>query len=153
EPAPLMKVVEVIAGLRTAAQVMPRLLALVEALGHAAIPVQDAPGFVANRIGRAILTEGARLVAERIATPQAVDRIARDTLGLRMGPFELLDLIGLDISLPVMEQLYEAFRQEPRLRPPAFLSLRQAAGLNGKRSGGGFHASDEAQATEPPLPP
>lgn len=151
EPALVMRVVEVIAGLRTGDAVMPQLMSLVEKLGHAAVRVEDAPGFVVNRIGRALLTEGARIVAEKIATPQAVDRIARDTLGLRMGPFELLDLIGLDISLPVMEQLYEAYRQEPRLRPPAFLGLRRAAGLNGRRAGGGFYAKAEAPHDAEPV--
>jgi len=151
EPAPVMRVVEVIAGLRTDQTVMPRLISFVETLGHAAVRVEDAPGFVVNRVGRALLTEGARIVAEKIATPQAVDRIARDTLGLRMGPFELLDLIGLDISLPVMDQLYDAYRQEPRLRPAPFLRLREAAGLHGRRAGGGFYAEPEKIGDAPAL--
>ncbi|MBP7565341.1 MAG: 3-hydroxyacyl-CoA dehydrogenase [Burkholderiaceae bacterium] len=153
EPAPLMRVVEVIAGLRTAPALTARLQALVARLGHTPVPVQDSPGFVANHIGRALLTEGARIVAEQVATPAAVDRVARETLGLRMGPFELLDLIGLDISLPVMEQLHAAFRHEPRLRPPAFLALRSAAGLNGRRSGAGFYLPPPAPATPDPAVP
>jgi len=153
EPAPLMRVVEVIAGLRTDPALLPRLCALVERLGHAPVVVRDSPGFVVNHIGRALLTEGARIVAEQVATPALVDRVARETLGLRMGPFELLDLIGLDISLPVMEQLHADFRHEPRLRPPAFLALRAAAGLHGRRSGAGFHLpSAPAETAQPPAP-
>lgn len=147
EPAPLMRAVEVIAGLRTAPEVLARMVAFVRGLGHTPLEVRDAPGFVVNHIGRALFIEGSRIVDEGVAQPAVVDRIARATLGLRMGPFELLDLIGLDISLPVMEQLYREFREEPRLRPPAFLSSRVAAGLLGRKTGEGFyrHPQEGAQ--------
>ncbi|NML32873.1 3-hydroxyacyl-CoA dehydrogenase [Paraburkholderia sp. G-4-1-8] len=141
EPAPLMRVVEVIPGLRTAPELVPQLSGFVTGLGHQAVVVRDSPGFVVNHIGRALLTEGARIVAENIATPEVVDEVARKQLGLRMGPFELLDLIGLNISLPVMEQLHSDFRHEPRLRPPAFLAIRVAAGLHGRTTGSSFYTS------------
>jgi 3-hydroxybutyryl-CoA dehydrogenase len=147
EPAPVMRVVEVIEGLRTAPGLTAMLSAFVVRLGHTPVQVRDAPGFVVNHVGRALLVEGSRIVAERVATAEAVDRVCRDTLGLRMGPFELLDLIGLDVSLPVLEQLYADFRHEPRLKPAAFLALRNAAGLHGGARGGGFFGGT------PPAPP
>jgi 3-hydroxybutyryl-CoA dehydrogenase len=151
EPAVLMRVVEVIAGLRTDPEVLKELTNLVQKLGHAPIAVRDSPGFVVNHVGRALLVEGARVVAENVTSPAVVDRICRETLGFRMGPFELLDLIGLDVSLPVMEQLYTDFQHEPRLRPPTFLSLRKAAGLLGRRQGGAFSSGAPA-APVPPIP-
>jgi len=135
-----MRAVEVIKGTRTSPEIVEQLTAFVRTLGHTPVEVGDAPGFVANHIGRALFVEGARIVEEQVAKPAVVDRIARMTLGLRMGPFELLDMIGLDVSLPVMEQLYHAYREEPRLRPPAFLSSRVSAGLLGRKSGAGFYA-------------
>jgi len=149
EPAPLMRAVEVIKGAWTLPEIVDQLVSLVRDFGHTPVQVCDAPGFVANHVGRALFIEGARIVDERVAKPASIDRIARMTLGLRMGPFELLDMIGLDVSLPVMEQLYHEYREEPRLRPPAFLSGRVAAGLLGRKSGAGFYTYGVGNDQEP----
>ncbi len=152
DPAPLMRVVELIPGLRTDAALVAALQQQVQAWGHRAVVVRDAPGFVVNHIGRALLTEGLRIVHEGVTTPAVVDRIARATLNLRMGPFELLDLTGIDTTLPVTEQLYRDFQHEPRLRPTPLLALRLAAGLPGGRGRPGFAAEAGEEGTAEPWP-
>jgi 3-hydroxybutyryl-CoA dehydrogenase len=104
-PAPLMRVVEIIPGVRTAEPIVATLTAFVRRLGHQPVIAQDTPGFVVNHAGRGLLTEALQVLDEGVATAADVDRIARDVLGLRMGPFELLDLTGLDVSHPVLESI------------------------------------------------
>lgn len=153
DPVPLMRTVEVIRGLRTDDKAFELAMALVEQVGHTPIAVADSPGFLVNLIGRALLTEGLRLSQEHIATPQAIDTILRASLGLRMGPFELLDLIGLDISGATIEQIYASFQYEPRLRPTPELSLRKAAGLLGRKTGQGFYpCATQGDAFHRPSP-
>jgi 3-hydroxybutyryl-CoA dehydrogenase len=153
DPVPLIRIVEVIPGLRTAPAVIDVVDELVRRIGHRPIHVDDSPGFLVNHLGRGLLTEGARIVAERIADPAVVDRVLVDVLGLRVGPFELLDLTGLDVSLPVMEQIYAQFYDEPRFRPAAFLALRCAAGFTGRKSGAGFYRYAEGRRVPDPEPP
>src|SRR5690606_38898596 len=111
-PVPLMKVAEVIAAVRTAPAVVQRLSELTEGTGHRAVVTADQPGFLINHAGRGLYTEGLRIVAEQVATPADVDDVLREALGFRMGPFELLDLPGLDVSSRVMASIYEQFQQE-----------------------------------------
>jgi 3-hydroxybutyryl-CoA dehydrogenase len=153
EPVPLMRIVEVIPGLRTAPAVVSALTALMRRIGHQAVVVKDFPGFVVNHIGRAVLTEGLRIVSEQIAPVGVIDRIVRHSLGLRMGPFELLDLIGLDVSQPVTEQIYQDFQHEPRLRPTPLLLLQVAAGLLGRKTRQGFyrHSADGLDVPDTPA--
>lgn len=152
DPVPLMRIVELIPGLRTDPYVLDVLDALVGRIGHRAVRVADSPGFLVNHAGRGLYTEGARIVAERIAGPDVVDSVLRESAGFRMGPFELLDLIGLDVSLPVMVQIYAQFYQEPRFRPAPFLTLRRAAGLLGRRTGEGFYRHPRSQQSYKPVP-
>ncbi|MDF7774778.1 3-hydroxyacyl-CoA dehydrogenase [Sphingomonas sp. AOB5] len=148
-PVPLMKIAEVIPGVLTAPDVAPRLVALVEGAGHRAVTAADQPGFLVNHAGRALYTEGLRLVEERVTDFAGVDRIVREGMGFRMGPFELLDLTGLDVSGAVMQSIYDQFQQDPRYRPSPLVPPRIAAGVFGRKTGRGFYAYPEGQKVEP----
>ena len=139
-PVPLMKVVEVIAAVRTSAATVSRLEALVQTTGHRAVVAADQPGFLVNHAGRGLYTEGLRLLEEGVAEVAAIDRLLREAVGFRMGPFELLDLTGLDVSCKVMETIYQQFQQEPRFRPSSLVAPRIAAGLFGRKSGAGWYS-------------
>ncbi|MBB4285190.1 3-hydroxyacyl-CoA dehydrogenase [Roseospira goensis] len=155
-PVPLMTVVEVIRGSRTAPAVTDALARLAEAWGHTAVHVLDTPGFLVNHAGRGLYTEGLRVVQEGVADPVTVDRILRDCAGFRMGPFELLDLTGIDVSFPVMEQIYRQFFDEPRFRPTPLAAQQVAAGLYGRKTGQGFyryHDGTRETPAEPSAPP
>lgn len=138
-PVPLMKVVEVIDGVRTAPGVTERLVDLARAVGHTPVRAKDTPGFLVNHAGRAYGTEALRILAEGVAEFHEIDDILRDGAGFRMGPFELLDFTGLDVSQPVMESIYHQFYEEPRFRPSPVLVQRRQGGLLGRKSGRGFY--------------
>jgi 3-hydroxybutyryl-CoA dehydrogenase len=144
-PVPLMRVVEVVEGARTEPAVAADLAALAERLGHAPVRVKDSPGFLVNHAGRGYGTEALRLLGEGVAGFDAIDDILREAAGFRMGPFELFDLTGLDVSHPVMESIYRQFYDEPRLRPSPLLAQRRAAGLLGRKSGEGFYRYEEGR--------
>jgi 3-hydroxybutyryl-CoA dehydrogenase len=144
-PVPLMRIVEIIGGVRTAPQALQTLDGLVAATGHAGVRVQDTPGFLINHAGRGYGTEALRLVQEGVASFAEVDAIMREQVrfqggGFRLGPFELLDLTGLDVSQPVMESIYRQFYDEPRFRPSFVGAQRAAGGLFGRKTGEGFYA-------------
>ncbi len=153
-PVTLMKIVEVVRGERTADEVIARLSALAESAGHFVATTPDSPGFLVNHAGRAYGPEALRIVAEGIATPAQVDRILKDCLGFRMGPFELFDLVGLDISHAVMESIHAQYYQEPRYTPSALVPPRLAAGLLGRKTGEGFYryVDGKMQLDEQPAP-
>ncbi len=153
-PVTLMKIVEVVRGERTAAEVIERLSALAESAGHFVAITPDSPGFLVNHAGRAYGPEALRIVAEGIATPAQIDRILKDCLGFRMGPFELFDLVGLDISHAVMESIHAQYYQEPRYTPSALVPPRLAAGLLGRKTGEGFYryVDGKMQVDEQPAP-
>jgi 3-hydroxybutyryl-CoA dehydrogenase len=138
-PVPLMKVVEVIAGLRTGARVCRQLAEYARQMGHTPVQASDTPGFIVNHAGRGYGTEALRIVSEGIADFATIDRILRDQAGFRLGPFELLDLTGLDVSHPVMESVYRQYYEEARYRPSAITAQRLAGGLLGRKSGEGFY--------------
>jgi 3-hydroxybutyryl-CoA dehydrogenase len=148
-PVPLMKVAEVIPGLRTDADAVASMRTLLGEIGHRAIVCRDAPGFLINHAGRGLLTEGLRIVEEQVAAETDVDRVMREAAGFRMGPFELLDLTGLDVSLPVLELIYAQFHQEPRYRPSHQPAVRVAGGLFGRKSGEGFYRYADGARQEP----
>ncbi|MGE4281607.1 MAG: 3-hydroxyacyl-CoA dehydrogenase [Magnetospirillum sp.] len=153
-PVPLMKVVEVIGGVRTAPWVIDQLSALATRMGHQPVPCQDSPGFVVNHAGRGYILEALKVVGEGVADFATVDRIMRDSCGFRLGPFELMDLTGLDVTHPVMESIYRQFYDEPRYRPSPITRQRLAAGLLGRKSGCGFYDyGNKAKAGAPSAPP
>jgi len=138
-PVPLMKIVEVIAGALTDAQVVEAMLALGQRMGHRAVRAKDSPGFIVNHAGRGFGTEALRLLGESVASPAAIDEVLRGQAGFRLGPFELFDLVGLDVSVPVMESVYRQYFDEPRFRPSPLTVVRRNAGLLGRKSGRGFY--------------
>ncbi|WP_019140075.1 3-hydroxyacyl-CoA dehydrogenase [Noviherbaspirillum massiliense] len=159
-PVPLMKIVEIIGGLLTAPEITDFLLALGKHWGHTAVLAKDTPGFIVNHAGRGYGTEGLRLLAEGVTSVATLDNILRDTAGFRLGPCELLDLTGLDVSHPVMESIYHQYYEEPRFRPQVLTRQMLTAGALGKKVGHGFYRYDaegkkQALAEQAPatLPP
>jgi 3-hydroxybutyryl-CoA dehydrogenase len=152
-PVPLMKIVEVIDGLLTAPRVSEALLALGQRMGHTAVRAKDTPGFIVNHAGRGFVTEALRILGEGVTDFQEIDRIMREAAGFRMGPFELLDLTGLDVSQPVMESIYNQYYQEPRYRPSALAAQRLAGGLLGRKTGRGFYTYTNGAADQTPAAP
>ena len=152
-PVPLMKIVEVIDGLQSAAWVGQTLLALGRRLGHSAVHAQDTPGFIVNHGGRGYGTEAMRVLVESVTDPLTLDRILREQAGFRMGPCELFDLTGLDVSHPVTESIYQQYYQEPRYRPTLITRQRLAAGLLGRKTGQGFYRYLEGVQQVPAEPP
>ena len=148
-PVPLMKVAEAIAGLRTSPEVVSRLVEFVAALGHTAVRAKDTPGFIVNHAGRGYGTEALRIASEGIADYATIDRALKLAAGFRMGPFELFDLTGLDVSHPAMESIYHQFYEEPRFRPSPLTAQRLAAGVLGRKSGRGFY---DYRGTAEPAP-
>ncbi|MBB3192442.1 3-hydroxyacyl-CoA dehydrogenase [Halomonas cerina] len=151
-PVPLMKIVEVIPGLRTTSEVVERVEALGQAMGHFTARATDTPGFLVNHAGRAFGTEALRLLGEGVADPTTIDRLLVDQGGFRMGPFSLLDLTGLDVSQAVMESIYHQYYEEARFRPSPLTRSRLAAGLLGRKSGEGFYRYVDGQAQVPDEP-
>jgi 3-hydroxybutyryl-CoA dehydrogenase len=148
-PVPLMKVVEVIDGAVTAGWVAPALTALARRWGHRPVKAKDTPGFLVNHAGRGYGTEALRILGEGVADIDTIDTILKGACGFRMGPFELLDLTGLDVSHPVMESIYRQFYEEPRFRPSPITAQRLAAGLLGRKTGRGFYEHGGQDTTAP----
>ena len=151
-PVPLMRVVEVIAGLKTDAGVCQRLTHYARQFGHTPVSAQDTPGFIVNHAGRGYGTEALRVASERVADFATIDRILRDQMGFKLGPFELMDLTALDVSHPVMESIYRQYYDEPRYRPSVITAQRLAGGVLGKKVGEGFYRYDNGVANVPSEP-
>ena len=151
-PVPLMKVVEVVPGLATAPAVCEKLKAYVMTMGHQAVLAQDTPGFIVNHAGRGYGTEALRIVSEGVADFATIDRILRDQVGFKLGPFELMDLTALDVSHPVMESIYHQYFEEPRYRPSFITAQRFAGGWLGRKTGQGFYSYEQGKAQIPPEP-
>src|SRR5246127_5333895 len=138
-PVPLMKVVEVIDGLRSDPAAGDALMDLARRMGHTPVRAKDMPGFIVNHAGRGMNTEGLRVAGEGVASFADIDRIMREQAGFRLGPFELLDLTALDVSHPVMESIYHQFYEEPRFTPSPITGTRLKGGLLGRKTGEGFY--------------
>ncbi|MFM7568071.1 MAG: 3-hydroxyacyl-CoA dehydrogenase [Betaproteobacteria bacterium] len=154
-PVPLMRIVEVIGGPRTSAQVLERLSELARQAGHLPVQAQDTPGFIVNHAGRGFGTEALRLLGEGVSDPVTIDRIMREQVsingsGFKLGPFELMDLTGLDVSHPVMESIYRQYYEEPRFRPSVIAAQRTVAGLHGRKRGEGWYRHVDGKQQTPP---
>lgn len=144
-PVPLMKLVEVIPGPETRPEIVQTLQALCQAIGHTPVVVKDMPGFLVNYGGRAYPTEGLAVEHESVATPAQIDAIMRDCFQFRMGPFELMDLTGIDVNYPVTEFIHNCFFAEPRLRStPTHRYMLETRQL-GRKTGHGFYSYDKNQ--------
>ncbi len=139
-PPALMKLVEVVA---TASSAEPALEATTEVgrrMGRTPIRAKDSPGFIANRLARPFSLESLRMLAEGVADAEAIDRVVRLGGGFRMGPFELIDLIGLDVNLSVARSFYSQGGEPERWRPSAIQEAKVAEGKLGRKSGEGFYS-------------
>ncbi len=153
-PPPLMRLVEVVAAAQTGERALAVAQATAAAMGRQVIVAGDGPGFLVNRCARPFAAEALRLVQERVAAPQQVDRICRLGGGFRMGPFELMDLVGIDVGLDVARSFHERSYGEPRWRPSPLQERLVAAGRLGRKSGRGWYRyEDGPHRDEDPPPP
>ena len=141
-PVPLMKLVEVIDGLLTENWVSEALMVIGKRMTREPVRLNDAPGFLVNQVGRGFTLEASHLVYEGVSNFVDVDRVMRDVCGFRMGPFELMELTGLDVTQPASSLIYNQFFQEPRYRPNLIMQSRYEAGVLGRKSKKGFYDYD-----------
>ena len=137
-PVPMMALVEVIRGLETGDETFQTTMALCERLGKKPVAVNDAPGFVSNRVLMPLINEAAFAVMEGVATPESVDAVMKLGMNHPMGPLELADFIGLDVCLDILEVLFKGFG-DPKYRACPLLRKYVAAGWLGRKSGRGFY--------------
>jgi 3-hydroxybutyryl-CoA dehydrogenase len=153
-PPALMKLVEVVPGDATAEDVVSALRRVAERTGRTAIRAADEIGFVANRVARPYGLEALRLLGDRIATHDQIDRICRLGGGFRMGPFELMDLVGVDVGFEVSKSFWEQSFHEPRWQPHPIQARMVAAGRHGRKAGRGYYDYGQgARGPDDPEPP
>lgn len=137
-PATIMKLVEVVKGKQTEQSVVDDLYSLSKKMGKVPVHCNDAPGFIVNHIARPYYLEAMKLVEEGVATIEQVDEIMEAT-GFKMGPFKLMDLIGMDINYSVSQIVWEALGKPERLKPSVLQQQKVEAGELGRKSGKGFY--------------
>ncbi len=142
-PAPVMKLVEVIRGHETSDDTLRTAVLFAEKLGKVPVIARDSPGFIVNRVARPFYGEALKLLGEGVAPVEEIDRIVKAVGGFKMGPFELMDLIGIDVNFAVTRSVYEQTFGEPRFRPHVIQERMVNAGLLGRKSGRGFYQYDE----------
>jgi 3-hydroxybutyryl-CoA dehydrogenase len=153
-PPPVMRLVEVIAAEQTSERVLELATDVAERMGKRVIRAQDGPGFLVNRCNRPFGAEALRLLQERVATHEQIDRIVRLGGGFRMGPFELMDLVGIDVGFEVAKSFMEQSFGEPRWKPSPLQARMVAAGRLGRKSGGGWYDYPPGRPDDPePLEP
>ncbi len=137
-PAPLMKLVEIIIGATTDLAVVESLQHFTKSIGKISVIAKDAPGFIVNRVARHYYVEALKLLEEGVASQEQIDALLKAS-GFKMGPFELMDLIGVDINFAVTSSLYNGFHQESRFRPSRIQQQKVLAGQLGRKTGKGFY--------------
>jgi 3-hydroxybutyryl-CoA dehydrogenase len=152
-PVPLMRLVEIIPGLKTAAWVSEAMMVLGRRMTREPVLCTDSPAFLVNHVGRAFVPEGQRLLTENIATAGEIDRILTGAPGFRLGPFALGDLVGIDVQHGVMESVYALFYNEPAFAPFPIAAQRVAGGLLGQKTGAGWYTYQDGKRIEPPPVP
>lgn len=149
-PAPVMPLVEIVTGLATSAEVTETLTATARAWGKHPVVARSTPGFIVNRVARPFYAEGLRLLLEGAADPATLDAVIRDGFGFRMGPFELMDLIGHDVNFAVTNSVHAAYFGDPRYAPSVIQRELVEAGWLGRKTGRGFY--DYAEGAARPEP-
>jgi 3-hydroxybutyryl-CoA dehydrogenase len=156
-PPPLMKLLEVIAATQTGERALATARAVGEAMGKRVIVASDGPGFLVNRCGRPFGAEALRLLQERLAAPEQIDRICRLGGGFRMGPFELMDLVGIDVGFEVAKSFDAQSFGEPRWRPNVLQARMAESGRLGRKTGAGWYEypgdGEPYRPEDPPPPP
>jgi 3-hydroxybutyryl-CoA dehydrogenase len=142
-PPPLMALVEVIQGDRTSDATVEKATELMRAFGKTPARAKDTPGFIVNRVARPFYNEGLRILGDGDASVETIDRIMKEAGNFRMGPFELMDLIGNDINFAATESLYRSFFEDPRFRPSPIQQRMVMGGNLGRKSGRGFYSYDK----------
>ena len=149
-PAPLMPLVEVIPGFLTEKKLAHQVYDLMKSWAKEPVIAMDTPGFIVNRIARPFYGEALRMEEEHIATPQQVDDAMRTLGNFKMGPFELMDLIGIDVNFSVTTTVYKDYFYDPKYKPSILQQRMSEAKLHGKKTGKGFY--DYAENVEKPIP-
>jgi 3-hydroxybutyryl-CoA dehydrogenase len=149
-PAPIMKLVEVVSGAATARSVADTVYATAAAWGKSPVHARSSPGFIVNRVARPFYAESLRILEENAADAATLDAVMKECGGFRMGPFELMDLIGIDVNLAVTRSVFEAYHHDPRFKPSLIQQELVAAGHLGRKSARGFY--DYAKNAQPPRP-
>lgn len=137
-PAPVMKLVEVIKGVETSNETIDLLKGFSEKLGKTPVVAKDSPGFIVNRVARHYYVEALKMLEENNADVQTIDKLLKAS-GFKMGSFELMDLIGMDVNFSVTRSLFDAFYQEAKFRPSRVQQQKVDAGHLGVKSGKGFY--------------
>jgi 3-hydroxyacyl-CoA dehydrogenase len=148
-PAPLMPLVEVIPSLLTEKSLAEKLYTLMKEWGKTPVIAKDIPGFIVNRIARPYYGEGLRIVEENMATPEQVDEAMRTLGNFKMGPFELMDLIGVDVNFAVTTTVYKDYFYDPKYKPSLLQQRMSEAKLHGRKTGKGFY--DYSEGAEKPA--
>ncbi|WP_430398035.1 3-hydroxyacyl-CoA dehydrogenase [Ferrovibrio sp.] len=151
-PVPLMKLVEVIRAPATSDETVAALVKVGERMGRSPVVVQDSPGFLVNLGGRCFTQEGLRIVSEGVAAPSQVDAVMRDCWGFRMGPFELMDLTGIDVNFPVSQIISAGYFHDRRLATAPLHQAMAESGQLGRKTKRGFYAYDDAGRMLAPSP-
>jgi 3-hydroxybutyryl-CoA dehydrogenase len=141
-PAPLMKLVEVVCGLRTTEATAEALTAFAKTLGKTPVTAKDTPGFIVNRVARPFYGEALKILGEAAGNPdmvRTIDTVMREAGTFKMGPFELMDLIGIDVNFAVTQSVWQAYFQLSRYRPHPIQQRMVSAGLLGRKTGEGFY--------------
>ncbi len=141
-PAHIMKLVEVVSGAATAHATAHTIAQLAQKLGKTPVMVQDSPGFIVNRVARQFYVESLKLLEEGVADVASIDQLMRAS-GFKMGPFELMDLIGVDVNYTVTASMFEAFHYDPKFRPSRIQQQKVDAGHLGRKTGKGFYTYDK----------
>lgn len=140
-PAHIMKLVEIIRGVRTKKEIVGQIMKVADKMGKVPVLANDSPGFIVNRVARHYYVESLKLLEEEISTVEGIDQLLEAT-GFRMGPFRLMDLIGVDTNLSVTQTMYKQFHEEVKFRPSRIQKQLVESGKLGKKSGEGFYTYD-----------
>jgi len=153
-PAPVMRLVEVARGAATSQATLEALVGLAEQMGKTPVVTLDTPGFIVNRVARPFYGEALRLLAEQAAGHEAIDLLVTLGGGFPMGPFELMDLIGLDVNLQAAQSMYDSSYGEPRYRPQSIQRRYVESGRLGRKTGAGFYEYPDGEKhwTAPEVP-